>query len=116
MKRWSFLLFATLFLVGCTTSSISSGLWLEKDKRDLPAGVPKKVIVLPFEGDPDISLQATDQFSAGLSRLGFDVVDRNIWIAMIASQQGISDNPNGESSESQGTGFLLSKTGLVVTI
>lgn len=115
MKRQFFLLFITLFLVGCATSSVSSGLWLEKDKRNLPEGVPKKVIVLPFGGDSDISLQAADQFSAGLSRIGFDVVDRNIWIAMIASQKGISDDPDSESSESQGTGFLLSKSGLVVT-
>ena len=41
-------------------------------------GVPKRVAVLPFKGDPKISVQATDQFTAGLSVVGFEVVDASL--------------------------------------
>lgn len=39
----------------------------------LPAGVPQRVILLPFKGNPPVNYEATDRFAAGLPAIGFNV-------------------------------------------
>lgn len=56
--------------------STSSGLMLDKNRHSLPAGVPKRVAVSAFSGESPINLQSADQFSSGLVKLGFDVIER----------------------------------------
>lgn len=55
--------------------STSSGLMHDRNRPDLPKGVPKRVAVTPFTGETPINLQSADQFSTGLVKLGFDVVE-----------------------------------------
>jgi TolB-like protein len=49
---------------------------IDGSKPALPAGVPKKVAVASFSGEFPINVQSADQFSSGLVKLGFDVVER----------------------------------------
>ena len=56
--------------------STSSGLMFDRNKPTLPEGVPKRVAVAPFSGESPINAQSADQFSSGLVKLGFDVVER----------------------------------------
>jgi len=67
-----------LVLSGCSLmpGSTSSGLMIDGSKPALPAGVPKKVAVASFSGEFPINVQSADQFSSGLVKLGFDVVER----------------------------------------
>lgn len=63
-------------LSGCAVPS-SSGFMTDQNMSQLPPGVPKTVGVSLFSGESPINLQATDQFSAGLVNLGFEVVERH---------------------------------------
>jgi len=63
--------------VGCATTSTSTGIITTPRQQSLPPGFPSRVGVIPFQGDPAISLQATDQFMSGLPAFGFRVVDRS---------------------------------------
>lgn len=63
------------FLSGCAVPT-SSGFMSDRNMPQLPPGVPKTVGVSLFSGESPINLQATDQFSAGLVSLGFQVVER----------------------------------------
>jgi len=59
-----------------TPASTSSGSLVEKRQLQWPSGVPRRVAVLPLEGNHDITTQATDLISTELLRLGFDVIER----------------------------------------
>lgn len=63
-------------LSGCAVPTTSSGFMTDQNVPQLPPGVPKTVGVSLFSGESPINLQATDQFSAGLVSLGFEVVER----------------------------------------
>ena len=39
----------------------------------LPAGVPQRVILLPFKGNPPVNYEATDRFAKGLPAIGFTI-------------------------------------------
>ena len=60
----------------CSTTTFQSSSGFSINGQSLPPGVPSIVGVPIFSGDSYISTQATDQFSAGLMQLGFEVVER----------------------------------------
>ena len=67
----------SLFLIQCAPNiSSSSGFMIGTKIKTLPEGIPKRIGVSLFWGKSPINIQATDQFSAGLVALGFDVVER----------------------------------------
>lgn len=76
-------IFICFTLLGCKTMQSSSGFQLDKDTSILPPGVPGRVGVALFVGESPINQQATDQFSAGLLELGFDVIERGNFQAII---------------------------------
>lgn len=72
--------FVVLFCFGaasCVRNQASSGFVLKRGNDILPPGVPRRVGVALFEGEEPINRQATDQFAAGLLKLGFDVIERS---------------------------------------
>lgn len=73
---FSILTACTVILSGCAAPT-SSGFMTGQNMPQLPPGVPKTVGVSLFSGESPINLQATDQFSAGLVSLGFEVVERH---------------------------------------
>jgi curli biogenesis system outer membrane secretion channel CsgG len=101
MKRLVRILATTtlsLLLYGCATPSTSTGFNAAGNvKQTLPPGVPRKVGVIPFAGDPGISIQATDQFCASLMTIGFDVVERQQLLSIVRElsfQQSEFVNPD----------------------
>jgi hypothetical protein len=63
---------------GCARTSTSTGVMTTpRQQQPLPPGIPSRVGLIPFHGDPAISLQATDQFMSGLPAFGFQVVERS---------------------------------------
>ena len=65
-----------LFIMGCASTQTSSGCLIGSNVRGWPEGIPKKVGVSVFSWDFPSTIQSTDQFSAGLITLGFEVVER----------------------------------------
>jgi hypothetical protein len=59
-----------------TPASTSSGSLVQKRQLQWPPGVPRRVAVLPLEGNREITTQTTDLVSTELLRLGFDVIER----------------------------------------
>lgn len=112
--------FYTLFVIGCATTQASSGFLVGSNVRVLPEGVPKRVGVYQFSGDYPLNIQSTDQFSAGLLRLGFDVVERqhleNVIDELSLQQTGIiAENTRKELGKQLGLEgiFVGSVTGEV---
>ena len=86
-----------LILAGCVTPSTSTGFHPKGIAGPaLPPEIPNPVGVVPFSGDPGISIQATDQFANSLIELGFDVIERqelNALVGELAFQQSELVNP-----------------------
>jgi hypothetical protein len=64
---------------GCsnpTSKATSSGPITQKAQVQWPEGVPRRVAVLPMDGNPKITTQTTDLLSTELLKLGFDVIER----------------------------------------
>jgi curli biogenesis system outer membrane secretion channel CsgG len=80
------LLLPLLFYLGCSTVSSSTGIITSANRKTLPPGIPQRVGVIPFKGDQEISLQASDQFTSGLPMLGFQVVERSQIEAVLGEQ------------------------------
>jgi hypothetical protein len=78
MKRQAQLLLAAMAFVGVAAAqpavAASSGFQSEGASRKLPRGVPARVATANFSG-PDAE-QIRDDFSVGLMRLGFEVIER----------------------------------------
>ena len=69
--------FVSFFVSGCVVESTSSGINSPAASIAFPEGVPRKVGVAIDGGDPRLASQASSEFTAGLFRLGFDVVERS---------------------------------------
>jgi PBP1b-binding outer membrane lipoprotein LpoB len=85
MKKIVVLVFLCLVIQGCATPSTSSG-FRPSHGREIPPGIPKRIAVL-ITGETPLDVQASDQFSAGLLRIGFDVVERRQIQAVLAEVQ-----------------------------
>jgi len=89
-----------LLSLGCggpeTPASTSSGSIVQKRQLQWPAGVPRRVAVLPLEGNRELNTQATDLMSTELLRIGFDVIERGKLGAVISelklSNSGLIDD------------------------
>jgi hypothetical protein len=55
----------------------SSGSLVQKSQMKWPERVPRRVAVLPFEGNKDVTTQTTDLMSTELLKLGFDMIERS---------------------------------------
>ena len=77
------ILCACLLPVGCSSPQSSSGFHLEGRGKELPPGIPERVGVALFAGEEPINRQATELFSAGLLKLGFEVIERSNFQAII---------------------------------
>jgi hypothetical protein len=66
--------------LGCkgpeTPTSTSSGSISQKAQVKWPEGVPRRVAVLPLDGNKQITTQTTDLLGTELLKLGFDVIER----------------------------------------
>lgn len=81
---------SSFILSGCAAPT-SSGFNNDQNIHQLPPGVPKTVGVSLFSGESPINLQATDQFSAGLVVLGFEVVERQ-HLEEVVSELGLQQS------------------------
>jgi len=70
-------------LSGCKSTHPSPGFHLGENTGKLPPGVPRRVGVALFAGESPINQQASDQLTAGLLNLGFDVIERSNFQAII---------------------------------
>ena len=96
---------------GCATTSTSTGLITTLHQQPLPAGIPARVGVIPFQGDPAISLQATDQFMIGLPALGFQVVERS-QIEAVLGELGLQYTDSIDSAIRERLAKLLGLEGI----
>ncbi|MDP8219402.1 MAG: FlgO family outer membrane protein [Candidatus Theseobacter exili] len=87
------MVYTFLFLISYPAFSekqTSSGFVLKQNQTKLPSGVPARVGVAIFSGKEPLNQHATDQFSAGLLELGFDVIERNHFQSIL-DEQNISN-------------------------
>lgn len=96
-----FLIFVCFTLFSCKGTQTSSGFQLDEDTDQLPPGVPERVGVVLFAGEEPINQQATDQFSTGLLKLGFDVIERSNFQAIINELEISSSDLFSESTRAE---------------
>lgn len=75
-----------VFLSGCMAST-SSGIQEEGKAKRLPTSMPREIAIFPFGGNFELSAIAKEEFSQGLSDIGFEIVEREGLAAIIAELQ-----------------------------
>ena len=96
---------------GCTTTSTSTGIITTQRQQPLPPGIPSRVGVISFRGNPAISLQATDQFMSGLPAFGFQVVERS-QIEAVLSELGFQQTDSVDPTTRERLAKLLGLEGI----
>lgn len=72
MRKLALLVTILFLATACAAVTDGTSRRIIADAR-LPAGVPQRVILLPFKGNPPVNYEATDRFAAGLPAIGFSV-------------------------------------------
>lgn len=76
-------LLVTIIFLGTACAAVMQGASVTGTSRRiiadprLAAGVPQRVILLPFKGNLTVNYEATDRFAAGLPAIGF-IVERTV--------------------------------------